>query len=99
MSGLRIEPRIKPAHRRDEIACGAPAETHGRVAVYLEYSQNVAVDEARVDGDDLLNRIDEPQHIEAEVEHERQARNARAGQAEDRHLSRRDLDNHSEIEA
>ena len=40
-----------------------------------------------------------PEHIEAQVEDERQAGDARARDAEDRDLAGRDLDDHGEIEA
>ena len=82
--GLGIEAREEAADRGHDIADGAPADAHRRIAVDLEDAEDVAVDEAGVDRDELLDRVDDPQDVEAQVEDERQAGDARPGHAEDR---------------
>ena len=54
--------------------------------------EHVAVDEAGVDRHQLLDRVDDPQQVEPQVEHERQPGDARARHAEDDDLPGRDLD-------
>ena len=47
---------------------------------------------------ELLDRIDKTEHVESQVEHERQPGNARARDAENRHLARWDFDDHGEVQ-
>ena len=97
--GLGVEAREEATDRGHDVRRRAPAHAHRRVAVDLEDAEDVAVDEAGVDRDELLDRVDDAQHVEAQIEDERQAGDAHAGHAEDHHLAGRDLDDHAEVRA
>jgi hypothetical protein len=93
-----IKTGIKAARRDHEIALAGPVEPHGAVPLQRERSERVAVNQADVDRNRLVMRVDHTEQVGPQVQDLREARDLRLADADDRHLPGRKLHRDAQVE-